>query len=58
MFFRIDISKNYLEKLNNFETRQLMKPKTPNFRLSGTLRKRRVIRKHLYLVEKLKLTIF
>ena len=45
MFFRIDTSKNYIEKMNIFETRQLMKPKTPNFPLTGTLRMRTVIKK-------------
>ena len=38
MFFGIDTARGYVEILNIFDISQLMKPKTTNFFLIGTLK--------------------
>ena len=45
MFFGIDTTKKYIENLNFFEIRELTKPTTTNFLLTGTLEKGTLIKK-------------
>ena len=57
MTFGIHTTKIFFEILNILETTQLIKRKTTNFYLKGTLKVGAVLKKHLYLLKPLKLMI-